>query len=112
MALAAVMYLLLPGVFAVHAAVAHTAEHHVLEFDSSSSHHDADGDHPADDSDSLNCDLCHMLTTLGHAGDAPSPLMSTAIDVASYEHAFTPVTFCLPADDGAEPASPRAPPHL
>ena len=113
-ALAAVMYLLLPGVFAAHVAVAHPGEQASAWSVATGSPDDSDhGHHHGEpERDGPSCDLCHLIGTLGHSGQAPAPAMSVLIDVTSPEYALTPQTFCLPADSRQKPASPRAPPRL
>ncbi len=123
LALAALGYLLVPGVYAAHTAVAH-ADHGVTTpgADAGADHHEQGDDHrehgghdherhdhgPTESEP--HCTLCQLMGTLGHAVPVPAPTALVAIDVTSPEYVFTPVEPRLPTDPAATPASPRAPP--
>ena len=126
--LAAVAYLLVPGLYAAHVAVAH-ADHSAVVSDLEATggsperggnghehHEQGEREHERDGHDSDDpetpCTLCQLIGTLGHAAPVPAPTALVALDVTSPEYVFTPVEPRLSADPAATPASPRAPPAL
>ena len=124
--LAAMAYLLVPGVLMMHGAVAHAGtagqvaqdahhdehhDHHAHGDHEKHGDHDDHDEHGHSDSDE-SCVPCHIAATLSHATPSAAPMMSVAIDVTSPEYVFLPEAVCLAADVDASPASPRAPPRL
>ncbi len=110
-AIAAVMYLLLPGLLTAHSVVFH-ADEHANEHAAVQDEGDCDPIQDPGDSSEPQCELCWLIGTLGNGSDVPPPAPGVAGEITATD-CFIPLgTFCQPADPRSTPGSPRAPPRI